>query len=90
MSTRTFMDPRDGEVYKTVELLDGREWFVENLRFACEGSMEPDPTALRRQRHSPYTAYDLLRTDACITGRPRRSPVHQVGMSRRSTSGGRC
>lgn len=57
MATNTFTDPRDGEVYKTVRLLDGREWLSENLRFACEGSMEADPAPSQRQHHSPYLAY---------------------------------
>ena len=33
-----FEDPRDGELYKTV-CIDGTEWFAENFRFRCKGSL---------------------------------------------------
>lgn len=29
----SFTDPRDGQIYKTVKLLDGRTWMAENLNF---------------------------------------------------------
>ena len=33
-----FTDPRDGERYKVVKLLDGNWWLAENLRFKIDGS----------------------------------------------------
>jgi uncharacterized protein (TIGR02145 family) len=36
-----FEDPRDGELYETV-IIDGREWFAENLRFHCRNSVVLD------------------------------------------------
>jgi uncharacterized protein (TIGR02145 family) len=56
--TGTFTDRRDGERYKTVQLLDGKEWFAENLRFNCVDSISVNPEWLRRQRLSHYTTYD--------------------------------
>ena len=34
----TYTDPRDGKVYKTVIMPDGKEWLAENLNFEIEGS----------------------------------------------------
>jgi uncharacterized protein (TIGR02145 family) len=33
-----FIDPRDGNEYRTVKLRDGRTWFAENLRYELRGS----------------------------------------------------
>jgi uncharacterized protein (TIGR02145 family) len=60
MVTNTFTDPRDGEKYSTVRLLDGREWFAENLRFACAGSIAADPEQVdRHHHHYPYIPYNV-------------------------------
>ena len=38
----TLTDPRDGNIYKTVKLRDGRWWLAENLRYETHGSFPPD------------------------------------------------
>lgn len=38
----TYIDPRDGNQYRTVKLRDGNRWLAENLRFETEGSFPAD------------------------------------------------
>lgn len=54
----TFTDQRDGNVYPTVRLRDGRLWMAENLRFNATGSYPPDenPPNLALATH-PYYAF---------------------------------
>lgn len=39
LNFKTFVDPRDGQSYKTIELKDGKVWLAQNLNFnTMEGS----------------------------------------------------
>lgn len=57
MDFGNYTDPRDGQVYKTVMLRDGRVWLAENLRYKMQGSIPADDE-LPSGCKSKYQTYD--------------------------------
>ena len=37
-----FKDPRDGNIYKTVKLRDGKVWFAQGLAYEINGALKPN------------------------------------------------
>jgi uncharacterized protein (TIGR02145 family) len=65
-SSGTYTDPRDGQVYSTIEI-NGRVWFAENLNFAIENSWYYNDDSIQYEKYGRLYTW-LAAAYACPEG----------------------
>lgn len=66
ITTGTFTDPRDGEIYQTISV-GGQTWFAENLRYAAVGSFDSGFNTSYNVNYGRYYNWFIAQT-ACPNG----------------------